>query len=87
MVHRAVLCPGQKAFGTSSAVPDLCWRGNCRTGWHSQHRKIIQEEINGCRNPNTYLSGQGTQKTRGKKEEHKSLDIVLLTMIEFIRLC
>lgn len=26
-------------------------------------------------------------KPAGKKEEHKSLDIVLLTMIKFIRLC
>lgn len=69
-------------WGTS-----LCWRGNCGTGWHSQHRKTIQEEINGCRNPNTYLSVQGTHKTKGKKEEHKFLDIVLLTMIKFIRLC
>lgn len=41
----------------SSEVPGFCWRGDCRMGCAQQHRKIIGDQINGCWNPNTYLSG------------------------------
>lgn len=41
----------------SSLVPGFCWCGDCRTGCAQQHRIIIQDQINGCWNPNTYLSG------------------------------
>lgn len=63
----------------------LAWQLRDR---HSEHCKIIQEErLMAAEILILIFLFKVLIKPEEKKEEHKSLDIVLLTMIKLIRLC